>query len=1157
LRITTLCYRGLVHHWRVNLATVLGVATASTVLTGALLVGDSVRASLRDRAVSRLGLVDYALIGQRFFREGLASEVFQDWRFFERFGQACPAILTRGAARHPDSGLRANHVNVLGVDDRFWRFSPVDVPTDKPVGAERAAVLNEALARRLEAKPGDEVLLNLSHVERVPAEILFGQRESRPLSVRLTVKAVVPHDGLGGFTIAATQAEACNIFVPLATLQRSLKQQGRCNAILVAGRNAAPETASEDLDRLHHVLAEKLTLDDLDLRLRRNDKLGYVAIESKQYLIDPSVERAAFAAAKALHLKADGLLAYLANRIAIERPIRETTKASRPATTSSGANADREVPYSTIAAVGRNVAFLPRVDGSPVPDLGDDEILLNEWTANDLGAQVGDVIRLTYYQTDSFGRLRTEDATFHLVGIVRMEGVATDRGLVPEYEGLTDSKSMKDWDPPFPIDLRRIRAKDEDYWHAFGPTPKAFVSLKTGQRLWAHDGNRFGRLTSIRITPQDGSDLSTAEDEFAWEFRCRLRPREMGLAFEPVRAHALAASESPTDFAMLFLGFSMFLIASASILVMLIFRLGVERRSAEIGLLVATGFSRRRVTLLLVTEGLFLVGLGSTVGLAGGTGYAGLMLAGLRSWWSAAVHAPFLRLSASASSIIGGPLAGFVIGGASIAWAIRGMAQQSPRRLLAADTGSEMPVRSRRRHRRLAGIFGGAIACFVLVVLTAVKAGFLPASFGFFLSGATLLIGFIAAFGAAVKGVPVRPIAGRRPTALMRMAFRNLGRNPRRSLLTAGLVACATFILVTVAANRRNAEVDSVSSGTGGFSLIAESIAPILADLNTADGQEQLNLSGASREHLGRSTVMPFRLRTGDDASCLNLYRPSQPRILGATKAMIRRGGFRFASSLAATEQERRNPWTLLEKDWPDGVVPAIGDESTVTWSLRLGVGKEFVLTNAAGRPTSLRIVGTLSGSVLQGELIVSEAQFIRLFPSIGGYGLFLIETPQAEAQALRRSLESDMSGFGLEVASTGDRLRDYLAIENTYLTVFQTLGGLGIILGALGLAAILTRNVFERRRELAVLSALGYRRRLIAGMVVAEHMSVLLIGLACGLCSALPAAAPHLASRSSAMPWAPVGLMLLVVIVVGALASATALAFTLRQPLLPSLRSE
>jgi ABC-type antimicrobial peptide transport system permease subunit len=252
-----------------------------------------------------------------------------------------------------------------------------------------------------------------------------------------------------------------------------------------------------------------------------------------------------------------------------------------------------------------------------------------------------------------------------------------------------------------------------------------------------------------------------------------------------------------------------------------------------------------------------------------------------------------------------------------------------------------------------------------------------------------------------------------------------------------------------------------------------------------------------------------------------------------------------------------RDPWQLLKKELPDGAVPAIGDYSAVVWLLHLGLGKDLTITDQRGRQVRLRIVGMLAGSILQGELVIAESRFLDLFPSITGYNFFLIETPPARADHIKQLLEHDLGNYGFDAASTTDRLESYLAVENTYLNTFQTLGGLGLLLGTIGLAAVLLRNVLERRGELALMQALGYRRSALARMVLAENATLLIVGMITGTVSALLAVAPHIATSPATIPWFSLGLTLLAVLLTGLIAGAAALIPTLRSPLLPALRSE
>ncbi|MGD9857628.1 MAG: hypothetical protein AB7U20_22010, partial [Planctomycetaceae bacterium] len=119
------------HYWRTNLAVVLGVVAATAVIGGALVVGDSVRDSLRQMSLDRLGGVNFALSGQRFFREELADELADGWVD----GLAAPAIsLTGSVVRDEDSTThRSSGVDIYGVDERFWclmQIQEVSVPAE-------------------------------------------------------------------------------------------------------------------------------------------------------------------------------------------------------------------------------------------------------------------------------------------------------------------------------------------------------------------------------------------------------------------------------------------------------------------------------------------------------------------------------------------------------------------------------------------------------------------------------------------------------------------------------------------------------------------------------------------------------------------------------------------------------------------------------------------------------------------------------------------------------------------------------------------------------------------------------------------------------------------------------------------------------------------
>ena len=341
---------------------------------------------------------------------------------------------------------------------------------------------------------------------------------------------------------------------------------------------------------------------------------------------------------------------------------------------------------------------------------------------------------------------------------------------------------------------------------------------------------------------------------------------------------------------------------------------------------------------------------------------------------------------------------------------------------------------------------------------------------------------------------------------------------PGRSLVAIALVAAAAFVIVAVGAFRRDGETDlrKPDSESGGFTLLALSSQPLDHDPRTPEGRTAL---GIPADALDGVTLARFRRSAGEDASCLNLYRPSRPTVLGAEASFIEQGRFAFQDSLAATPAERANPWLLLEREPEDGTIPVVADGTTLEYVLAKRLGDEMPLGDSG---VKVRFVAALRPGLLQSELITGERHFQRAFPAEHGYRFFLIDAPPGREADVSARLESTLSDFGFDVTEAATRLNAYHRVENTYIATFQTLGALGLLLGTVGLAAVLLRNAFERRRELALLQAVGYRRRELRRMVASENALLLGLGLIAGLVPALLAIAPALASAERACRSSP-----------------------------------
>ena len=1147
------------YHFRIHAAVALGVLVATAVLTGALLVGDSMRGSLRHLTLDRLGNIDELLVVDRFFRAELAEELQQSPQWKESgYASAVPAIILASSSLERQEGGRASGVLAVGGDESFFKLFP-GAPDHPPASDE--IVLNEPLAKELGAQIGDLLVLRLPSADQVAADSPLGKKEDRVRSVpELKVVGILPAEGIGRFSLRPNQALPLNAYVATATLQDALEQPGRVNALLV-GSDKPPAS----LQAAHQALTAALqpTLADFGLKLRRVTKTwhdqtiyDYFELTSDRMLLEPQLvvsAQKAFAAEKP-----QVLFTYLANKI--ERIT--TTGDERPET--------KPVSYSTICAVDASVPLGPTFDeqGKLLGPLQEEEIIVNDWVQRDQQLKTGDRLRVTYFEPETtHGETNDTSAEFTVRGFTPLTippqtendedarpTAANDPNLTPEVPGVTDKESISKWDAPFKVNYDLVRPEDDKYWADYHTTPKAFVSLAAGQKLW---GSRWGDVTAVRF-PVSG-DMTVAPLEAKLLTQMRDDDVTLGFDFQPIKQRDLQASSGTTPFDALFLGLSMFIVGAAVILVLLLFRLGVEQRASQIGLLLGLGWTRSNVARWLIAEGAIVAALGAALGVLAGVGYAWLMIVGLTTWWRGAIGTTFLELYIPWHSLLIGYVAGVVVSILAIWWGLRQSRHVAIRRLLSGQAADDLAIATARM-----GWISGLIALALLIA--AVGLAFLATHLSadaqasaFLGSGAAVLAAVLLLVRQQLRGgAEAVTLIG--PGALPRLALRSAARNPSRSLLTLALVASASFLIVALSAFRLNPS----QSGSGGFEYVAESAQPVLANLNDPDERDELLADDAKL--LQGSQILSFRLQPGDDASCRNLYRPAQPRVLGVTPDAIAyyddtaHTPFDWSATAAKSAAEKQNPWRLLSGvHQPDEPVPVVIDQNTAMYSLQLygGVGEEFPVTYPGGQQVTFRVVGLLSNSVLQGSLLIGESDFRRLFPQVSGYRYFLFSGAAGQEAKAAAALEDRLSDQGFDAKNARELLADLMAVQNTYLSTFQALGALGLVLGTFGLAAVQVRSVLERRGELGLLRAAGFARSRLSRLVMLENIALLLGGLAIGIIAALVAVLPHALFGGARPPLAELAIMLGIVAVVGCIVGWLSVRSTLQAPLIAALRGE
>ena len=539
----SLALKSLRRRLGISLVCIFACAIAVASLGASLGVGDALETELARLARARRGQATDVLLFPRPLSPALLERVA------EFPGQAAAVYDERGRTRIPEGP----HIEstVLGIDDSYTALHALPFPGPKG----REAYLSAALAEVLGVKVGETVLVNVPKARALSASLLFGDRSGAQVTVRLRVARILgPAEG-GEFTLRPAPDLPRAVYASLNVLASAISNDEaseKSEPPPIANRLLIRDQDASDRASWPKRVVDALTLDDYGLRISTT-ALGTV-VHAGEATIPPDLEAGV---RKALAAPPQEALAYLATGIDL-------------GTTS--------VPYSVV--MGLSAEELQARSGSSAPAVaGGRSLWLSDWAARDLAAKPGSRITLRFDLWREAGRLEPQTVELTLAGIVPDARAAQDRALVPTYPGISDAKSLGEWEPPFPIELARIRPKDEDFWKAYGPSPKAYLDIATARELFGDSGSR---LTTLFTKSTDEATMS------------RDVLQRLGEGAPPFIVQDLASASgasSALDFGAYFAGFSALLIMSALLGAAAFVRFLFETRSRELGVLRMCGWN--------------------------------------------------------------------------------------------------------------------------------------------------------------------------------------------------------------------------------------------------------------------------------------------------------------------------------------------------------------------------------------------------------------------------------------------------------------------------------------------------------------------------------------------------------------------------------------
>jgi ABC-type lipoprotein release transport system permease subunit len=1066
----------------------IGLVLSTAILTSALIIGDSVKFSLNAIVEKRLGKTQHLIFTQeRFFPAQFSKAVSNELNI-----PAAPVLLLRGMASSDNTEAQIPNVQVCGINADFWKIGNCEMPKLN----ENEVIINSQTANKLKLNVGDELFIRVEKVSFVTENAPFVPTDNNSSAMRMKVKAIADEHSFGEFNVQSSQITPYTVFFSLKKLSKLSFKGDFANLMLLSENN---KTVAE----INNALKKCWKIDIVNLKIRTIESQKKWELTSDKVFIEDTI----LSVLQKNKLKPEPQFTYLINFIRSK---------------------NKSTPYSFVSALSHNNNY----------QLKDNEIIINSWLAEDLGAKVNDTIQLQYFTLESFRKLEEQTTAFIVKYIVEIEGFAADSLLMPAFEGLTGVDKCSDWEAGIPVDYAKIRDKDEAWWKKYRGTPKAFISYYKAVELW---GMNFGNSTAIRFDNQVDTIL------IKQAILNDLQPSNLGFSVIDIKRNAGWSANNAVDFAQLFLGLSFFLILAAFLLSGLLFSMLLVQRKKELGIYRSMGIPQKTVLRIFFGEGMLNASLSSFIGVFVGILLSQLVLIFLNSIWNDIVRTNSVQLFISPLSLIIGFLSNCIIAGIVIYRITRNFFKKQINEL--NRNIQNLDVKHLIKNKKTSwwiGILSGILIIGLLVF--SFQSKLYQNSSIFMLVGFLLLVSLTSWLAFLLLKIRTsQPIA----VTAFNLALRNLTFDLKRNLIIICILSIGIFIVISTGANRvdfsRNAANNS--SGTGGFAYFIETNLPVNADLSTAEGKGKLGIEG---EYVDLEFVQLLKF-AADDASCLNLNRIIQPSILGVNPEVLsKRNAFFF---VAANTKDAT--WEMLNQPLANNCIPAVADQTVITWGMGKAVGDSILYTNEAGDSIFLVLVGALESSVFQGNMLVSKQNFGKHFPTISGSKVILADVKDEQKELLKENLESAFRNYGANIQSASERLAMFNSVTNTYLDIFLALGGIALIIGTFGIAILIFRSIQSRTSQYAMMQAIGINRAYIQIILFYEFSIILFSGIISGILSAIVASLPNLFSSNTSVPYALLFSLIILFIINGFLWIFIGTKFSLKKNFSTDLRNE
>ena len=680
-------------------------------------------------------------------------------------------------------------------------------------------------------------------------------------------------------------------------------------------------------------------------------------------------------------------------------------------------------------------SFVTAVDRWKGQPLRGREIILSDYAAEHLHVGVGDSVRMSYFLSRDLKNLDTREQMFRVKAIEPLSAFKDDHLLATEFPGLSNVEKCTDWDSDLPIKMDRIHKSDEDFWYEHKQTPKAIVAYDAVKEDW---GSSFGTATALRLSSEDKvAQLSRLSSHFL----TTISPREQGFY----------SANNGTDFTSLFLALGFFIIVSAILLMQNPLLEMFTCRKNELMLYLQLGYKTGMIQRLMFREAFSVMLFASPLGVLVGVLYSYVTLWLLGNVWSGATHTEGFALHVHLVTLIVSWLVGLIICAVSLWFVIRNV-------LRTEKEAKQVSPTLYRRKRMI-----GCVMLLVTFALVAYNFVWLHSMALFIIAGFL----WIVTFGILLDAFVIGKVLGARVATWGRrqMMWNSVFASRKQHRHVYWSLSMGVFTVFAVGLNRPDfSDADMFGTATGGYDVYIDSRVPVRYDLNNDEVRRKLSLT----ELPPHTRFLHFMRHTQDEASCLNLNKVTTPTVLGV-------------------DIDEMKPFGLVpvHSDIPSVYI----DEESLMWSMMKSVGDTIMYMDGNGESVPVLIAGSYPTGIFHGNAIMSDVDFKRLWSRESGVEVMLVSSSNPEAAT--DILTTAMSEYGLSVQTTSDRIRMFFEVTDTYLVIFLTLGGLGLLLGLFSLLVIVRKNLAASQSTIEQYRAMGFTTSLVRRLMYNENVII------------------------------------------------------------------